>query len=282
MWQTVLLQEAELLRSTAAMASSQVPKILADLKFLKAAVRDGVTHAEELFLEEDADNRRKLEITRIETERDVLEARLKAASDLKTQLDLELKDYQDSALLTATDPQTGVYGCIHAYVTRYEAYLTAQATCWSRWRIMGSDAVDKSELSLMFVEVQEYERLAQSALRVLGKQARNVLDEAKTENVSPASQNTYTNKTMEDLELPRRKEKKDLTKQQNMDLTKQQITDLTEQQIKDFTEQEKKYVTEQTKKAADEFEYAVYARIACRYKTYRPFVIQRLVAFMGL
>jgi hypothetical protein len=129
-----------------------------------------------------------------------------------------------------------VYDRIDAYVSYYEAYLTAQATCWSRWRILGTDAGDKAELRAMYADTQEYELQARRALQVLGAEARDILERVKSDGFSAVTQNIYINKTQEDLDLP--KTKYDL-------------------------------------------DYIVRARLVCRHKNYRPFIIQQLVALMG-
>jgi predicted solute-binding protein len=47
-----------------------------------------------------------------------------------------IKEYAKN--LEEVDVQTELYVAIHEYVTRYEEFLTAQASCWTRWRTFGS------------------------------------------------------------------------------------------------------------------------------------------------
>jgi hypothetical protein len=219
-----------------------------ELQQLKTAVREGAAAAEDRFQAagQSFDEKRKEEIAQLKET--IGKANGKADDIVKKYRD-ELTDHKQAVEASVRlqelegqgdDPTDNsdltVYDRIDAYVSYYEAYLTAQATCWSRWRILGTDAGDKAELRTMYADTQEYELQARRALQVLGAEARDILERVKSDSFSAVTQNIYINKTQEDLDLPRTKY---------------------------------------------DLDYIVRARLVCRHKNYRPFIIQQLVALMG-
>jgi hypothetical protein len=113
-----------------------------------------------------------------------------------------IKEYAKN--LEEVDVQTELYVAIHEYVTRYEEFLTAQASCWTRWRTFGSTKLDKLQLADIQESMKYYENLAVQALRLLATRAQTVIRKAATDGTSPVctvARDVFVNKMAEELGL---------------------------------------------------------------------------------